>query len=133
MNLRFRGFQKGGIVPVLCLVIGFAAPAAAQLRRGATMGTVSNNFTQPQILNADTDPTLRYPIASVPGMTCASAVYGWLDISHAGIHFKVVQPLNKQDAGFDAHTADISEVKIWQTSVKFRIGPKKHVIFYRSY
>jgi len=132
-GLKLRIWLKGGAVTFLCLMIGFASTAAAQMKstkRGGTIVSDTSNFVQPQLLNAGTEPTLRYPIASLPGITCASVVYGWLDISHAGIHFKVVQPLNKMDAEFDARTADISEVKIWQTSVKFRIGSKKHVIFY---
>jgi len=132
MGMRLRGLGRGCLVPFLCLVIGIASAAPAQraAKRGGTIISDTNDFIQPQLLNAGTDPTLHYPIASLPGMTCAGVVYGWLDISHAGIQFKVVQPLNKLEAGFEARTADISEVKIWQTSVRFRIGSKKHVIFY---
>ena len=107
-----------------------AAAAQFAKRERAPVLSNTNSLAQPQLLNPDTDPTLRYPIASLPGLTCASLVYGWLDISHSGIHFKVAQPLNKLEDGFDALPADISEVKIWQTSVKFKIGQKKHVIFF---
>ena len=90
----------------------------------------TSSFTQPQLLNADTDPTLRYPIGSLVGMLCASMAYGWLDISHAGIHFKVVQPLKRLDQGFDIRTGEISEIKIWQQSIRFHSGSKKYTIFY---
>ena len=91
---------KGRIVPFLCLIIGFASAAPAHAensKRSGTMVSDTNNFTQPQLLNADTDPTLRYPIGSLVGTLCASMAYGWLDISHAGMHFKVVQPLKRLD------------------------------------
>jgi hypothetical protein len=90
----------------------------------------ANNFTQPQLLNVGADPTLRYPIGSLVGALCASMAYGWLDISHAGIHFKVVQPLKRLDQGFDIRAGEISDIKIWQQSIRFRSGSKKYTIFY---
>jgi hypothetical protein len=92
----------------------------------------TNNVDQPQILNADTDPTLRYPIGSLVGTLCASMAYGWLDISHAGIHFKVVQPLKRLNDGFDIRTGEISDIKIWQNSIRFHSGSKKYTIFYAT-
>ena len=90
----------------------------------------TSSFTQPQLLNADTDPTLRYPIGSLVGTLCASMAYGWLDISHTGIHFRVVQPLKRLDQGFDIRTGEISDIKIWQQSIRFHSGSKKYTIFY---
>ena len=132
MDAGFTGFRRGYVVVFLSLVVGTAGAAQMQkaTRRGESAPSYTSGFDQPQLINAETEPTLHYPIASLPGMTCASVVYGWLDISRGHVQFKVVQPPNKMEDSFEAAPAELSEVKIWQTSVKFRIGPKKHVIFY---
>jgi hypothetical protein len=135
MGPRRRGLGKGGIVLLLCLIIAFASAAPAQERASKRGGTMLSNvdiFTQPQLLNADTNPTLRYPIGSLVGALCSSMAYGWLDISHTGIHFKVVQPLKRLNEGFDLRAGEISDIKIWQQSIRFRSGPKKYTVFYAS-
>jgi hypothetical protein len=127
------GLRKYCTVFFLCLIMGFAPAAQAQRKaskRGGTGLSSTNNFTQPQLLNADTDPTLRYPIGSLVGSLCSSMAYGWLDISRTSIHFKVVQPLKRLDQGFDIHAGEISDITIWQQSIRFRGGSKKYTIYY---
>jgi hypothetical protein len=134
MDPNRRGLVKGGIVFFLCLIFGFASTAPAQRTSKRTGTTLPNSFdfTQPQLLNADTNPTLRYPIGSLVGSLCSSMAYGWLDISRTSIHFQVVQPAKRLNEGFDIRIGEISDIKIWQQSIRFRSGSKKYTIYYAS-
>ncbi len=132
MSLNRGGFRLSRKVLFLSLIICLASVAVAQRASKRPGKTITDTVDSigPQLLNADTNPTLRYPIASFAGMLYASMVYGWLDISHAGIHFQVVQPPGKLDEAFDATAGEVSEMKISQNCIKFRLGAKKHTIFY---
>ncbi len=131
MGLRSGRGRKAGAVLFLCLMAGFISPQAAQSAKKQDKLTFDvPPFTQPQLLNSDTNPTLRYPVASLPGVWCPSTVFGWLDISRDGIRFSVVQPPNKTKEEFEARWAEINEIKTEQATVSFRIGKKKHVISY---
>ena len=135
MCLNRSGLRNGGLVILLLLMIGVVPDAVGQGRmskRGGTVATGTNSFTQPQLLNAATDPTLRYPIGSLVGSLCASMAYGWLDVSRTSIHFKVVQPLKRLEQGFDIQKADIGSTKIVEQAIRFRGGSKKYTIYYAS-
>ena len=132
MSLNLRWLRNLTAVPLLCLIIGFASPASAQRasKRSGTVPSETSTFAQPQLLNAATDPTLRYPIGSLVGSLCASMAYGWLDISRTSAHFKVVQPLKRVNEGFEIRPGEISDIKIWQQAIRFRGGSKKYTIYY---
>jgi hypothetical protein len=93
--------------------------------------SISNTTVQPQLLNADTNPTLRFPVARISG-TVSSASYGWLDVSRRGIHYAVAQPPKRLADGFDASTAEIRDISLEEhfNTVNFRGGRKRYLIFY---
>ncbi|MGE5326893.1 MAG: hypothetical protein ACM3NO_07625 [Deltaproteobacteria bacterium] len=85
---------------------------------------------KPELLNADTDPTLRYPVASFSGWSVFSTSYGWFDISKEGIRYTVEEPKGKQDESFDSPAGEISDVEIQYAYLRFRTGKKKRTVFY---
>ncbi len=125
--------QRILLLSFLILTATSVAAAQAKSKKMSRLAdpAMSNTAVQPQLLNADTSPTLRYPIARA-GLTVTSVSYGWLDITHAGIRFTVVQPPNKMDDAFNAATADIRDLKLEErnNTITFRNGNKRNSIFY---
>lgn len=87
-------------------------------------------MTKPQLLNADSDPTLRYPILNMSGSSIFSLSYGWLDINREGIHYTVVQPDKKKNESYAAGFNDLSEIKLKRNFLEFRHLKKRERIFY---
>jgi hypothetical protein len=113
------------------------ASAAGQARKkskASAGGGVPDDYTKPQLLNADTNPTLRYPAASFSGWSVKSSSYGWLDVTRQRIRFAVVQPADKISEGFDMANTEITELKIENSYLMFHRGAdkKKYMIFYLS-
>ena len=97
------------------LIINVTSVATAQRAKIISKGTVSaqsNDIVRPQLLNGDTNPTLRFPIARQSGIRLSKFSYGWLDISGGKIHYTVDQPPEKLNEGFDASTAEIRSLKL---------------------
>ncbi len=55
----------------------------------------------PKLLNAGTNPTLRYPVMRYSGLSVKSFSCGWFDVTRTGVRYIVVQPENKESEGFD--------------------------------
>jgi hypothetical protein len=128
---RYRG-RAILLLLVLGGVAGDLLGAAGQLARRKRSAAREDygEVAKPQLLNADTDPTLRYPIASFSGWSIHSTSYGWLDVTRRGIHYRVVQPEGKRDEGFEASLEELDEIKLVYAYLQFRISNKKHTIFY---
>ena len=124
------------VLLLLSLIIGasdlFGQLASGSRRRGrkAAQDEDLSEITKPELLNADTNPTLRYPIASFSGWSIFSTSYGWLDVTRKGIRYTVVEPPKKIDEGFEADLNEISDLKSQMSYLLFRVSNKKHTIFY---
>ena len=136
MSLNREGWQKGRWALALFLMVSMTSAAAAQFarkgssRRGGRVDDADiEDALKPQLLNADTNPTLRYPIGNISGWSVNSLSYGWLDVSQGRIHYSVMQPAGKLNEGFDIPTGEISEVKI-EMYLQFHRDKKKFNIFY---
>jgi len=127
-------WQKCRSALVSFLIISVSSAAAAQFarkgssKRGGGEGDIEDAL-KPQLLNADANPTLRYPIGNISGWSVRSLSYGWLDVTRDRIHYSVVEPAGKADEGFDIPTAEIIDVKI-QMYLEFRRDKRKFNIFY---
>lgn len=133
ISLNLPGWGMSRTVRLLCLIlsVSMVAPAGQFAKRVKKPDAPNiDALLKPQLLNADTDPTLRYPIASFSGWSVFSTSYGWLDVTRKGIHYSVVDPPGKVAEGFSYSAGEISEVKLVQTYVTFRTPAKKHTIFY---
>jgi len=84
---------------------------------------------RPTLLNADTDPTLRFPILSMPG-SVFTITYGWLDISRNSVRYQVVEPPRKADHAFEVQRAAINDLHLNGSVIWFRSPKKKQMVFY---
>jgi len=127
----YRSFWALGI---LLLVVGATAIAAGGSRkRGVSDQDPSlTGITKPQLLNADTNPTLRYPVVSFSGWSVLSASYGWLDVSRETVRYTVVTPPKKASEGFLLPFKELREVKLAQSHLTFRGLNKKYDVFYMA-
>jgi len=105
------------------------ARRAKRNAKNAYNGDLSD-IVRPQLLNADSDPTLRFPILNMSGVSIFSLSYGWFDISRKGIRYTVVQPDKKKDESYEAGSSDIGEIKVSHNFLEFRHGKKREKIFY---
>jgi hypothetical protein len=111
-----------------------SAGQAARKKSRTGSSAAPDDYTKPQLLNADTAPTLRYPVASFSGWSVKSTSYGWFDVTRQGIRFSVVQPADKISEGFNMSSAEITDLKIDQTYLMFHRGAdkKRYSVFYLS-
>ncbi|MHB8653201.1 MAG: hypothetical protein ACYDA9_04895 [Terriglobia bacterium] len=81
-------------------------------------------------MNADSDPTLRFPILNMSGLSIFSDSYGWFDINRRGIRYTVVQPDKKTNESYESGFSDIGEIKTSHNFLEFRHGKKREKIIY---
>jgi hypothetical protein len=128
--------QRCGWLAFLLIFICGVNAGGAQFARGAKRSAKNadngdlSDIVRPQLLNADSDPTLRYPILNMSGVSIFSLSYGWFDISRKGIQYTVVQPDKKKDESYEAGFNDIGEIKVSHNFLEFRHGKKREKIFY---
>ncbi|HMD86619.1 MAG TPA: hypothetical protein VKO18_18180 [Terriglobia bacterium] len=128
----------GRTVLLLLIIMSVAsAVAVGQARkksRGGAGSASPDDYLKPALLNADANPTLRYPVASFSGWSVKSTSYGWFDVTRNGIRYGVVQPAEKMSEGFDMSVAEITDLKIEQAYLMFHRGTekKRYALFYLS-
>jgi len=131
--LNFSRMERIVLLSILIIAVPVFASAQAKARKKSRLGepAMSNTAIQPQLLNADTNPTLRFPIGRA-SLSVSSVSYGWLDITRTGIHYTVEQPPKKLADGFSASAAEIRDLKLQDrnNTVAFRDGNKRETIFY---
>ncbi len=132
-NPKERKFIRCTLALVLSTVFLSAADAAQLARRKSKISAAEEDyegFTKPQLLNADTNPILRYPVANFSGWSVFSTSYGWFDVSRDGIRFTVVEPASKKNEGYEASSNEINDIKVQQSYLRFYTGKKHRTIFY---
>jgi hypothetical protein len=115
----------------LFLMIPSSLPAAKRKTKPAAVEDIGD-LPKPQLLNADTNPTLRYPAASFSGWSVFSTSYGWFDVTKDGVRYTPVEPKGKLDEGFESPFADISDVQLKYAYLYFKTSRKKRTVFYMS-
>lgn len=119
---------------LLLLLITVANSLLAQFGRRKSSKRAAEeepeDLPKPQLLHSETNPTLRYPIASFSGMTVFSTSYGWLDVSRNVVRYTPVQPRGKLEEGFEAAPGAIYDVKIQSGYLRFHAANKHRTIFY---
>lgn len=101
----------------LFIIMSIASAAAiGQARKKSKIGgggASPDDYTKPQLLNADANPTLRYPAASFSGWSVKSTSYGWFDVTRNGVRYGVVQPADKISEGFDMSSSEITDLRAY--------------------
>jgi hypothetical protein len=83
------------LVPCLKVEAIQLARAAKAQKAGSTPSDVGD-APKPQLLNADSNPTLRYPVA----VWESSVSCGWLDVTRTGVSYSVVESGARGKAAF---------------------------------
>lgn len=113
------------------LSLAFSANAAQRRKsRPTSAGEDLGEIPKPELLNADSQPTLRYPAASFSGWSVFSTSYGWFDVTKNGIRYTVVEPEGKRNESFEATASDISDLELKYAYLYFRTSNKKRTVFY---
>jgi hypothetical protein len=86
-----------------------------------------SSIVRPALVNAQTDPTLRFPVMSMPG-SVFSITYGWLDITSSTIRYTVVQPTSKAGHDFEVSRFAVGDLQLNKTVLSFK-SPKKEQKF----
>jgi len=126
---------------VLTLNLLFLAVSSLQAagQWGGTGGRLSHerfdptefaSSVKPQVLNADSNATLRYPIVNFAGISVYSVSYGWLDVSRGAVHYSVVTPPSKSKDTFEVPHKEIRDVRMAHSSLTFHGPAKKYDLFY---
>jgi hypothetical protein len=88
-----------------------------------------SSIVRPQLVNAQTDPTLRFPIMNTGG-SVFSITYGWLDISNSTVRYTVVQPTSKSGHSFEAPRFQIEDLRLSRECLMFKASKKGKVLIY---
>jgi hypothetical protein len=122
--------------------LGQAAVPVAPARGAAWQPVAESAANLPadvQLINADTNPTLRFPIShSIFRSTGFVAFklsnsYGWLEITRGSVRYAVVRQtgtFKDNDEGFDIAQAEIIDLRIENNVVQFRVHKTRHFIGY---
>lgn len=121
---RARSFLL--LVIMLVGISGVAAQKAARQR--ANPDSTSNDNLRPQLLNAETNPTLRFPIARMGHMN-GTLSFGWLDISRSTVRYQVEQPPGKSQDSFEVPRQQVRVIGFQGLFLEFS-NPKYNRIFY---
>jgi len=137
-SLRYFGRTAFFLVLITIVTLG---TAAAQVRKKSKAGSGAEpvaaspiEFTKPELLNADTNPTLRYPVAAsvYQSVYAGYLAYGWFEVTRTGIHFSVVEPVKRSAEGFYLPTWQLKRAEI-NESTELAVstdGTSWHCLFY---
>jgi hypothetical protein len=128
------------VLVVLCIGLGFLSTALARIAPQAA-GPSTHFPSDVQLLNAESNPTLRFPIShssyswSMVKLVRVRASYGWLEITRDSVRYTLTRQTQAtknedEDAGFDITRADIVDPKIQYNVVAFHARGKRNYIAY---
>jgi hypothetical protein len=133
VKIRRQGWTVFSLVLLAAVFLGITSSLSAQRRKSkAALDEDTGELPKPQLLNADTNPTLRFPVASFSGWSVFSTSYGWFDVTKSGIRYTPVEPPGKLNEGFEASFQDISNIELKYAYLYFRTGNKRRTVFYTS-
>jgi len=128
MNLGDRR-RSGADLLLFVMLAGISSAAAEKVaRQSGRPEPSSNDIPYPQLLDADTNPTLRFPIARMGHMN-ATISFGWLDISRNLVRYHVEQPADKSQDSFEESRQQIRGLDFQGPFLEFS-NPKLQRIFY---
>jgi hypothetical protein len=125
-----RVILAGLLMAGLCLA-SFPQTAAARRRRPSPSSVQSFDSVKPRLLNADTNPALRFPIAYIYRAFGPGISFGWLDITRKEVRYVAEQPASQTGKGFETTRAEIRESKIDKSGfLHLETSKGKYTIFY---
>ena len=132
MSLGLKSRVRSGAALFLFFMLAGVAVAASQkpVRQTGKPQPSSNDNARPQLLNTDTNPTLRFPIARMGHMN-STISFGWLDVSRNSVRYHVEQPPGKSQDSFEVPRQQIRGLDFQGLFLEFS-SPKLQRIFYLS-
>ena len=121
MSLNPTGWCWWRTALLLFLFLSVPSTGRAKTKKGNDSDIT--NIVRPDLVNAETDPTLRFPIMSAGG-SVFSITYGWLDISNSTIRYTVVQPTSKSGHSFEVSRLAIGDLRL-QRGMAHVQGPQE--------
>ncbi len=114
---------------VLPLFLFLSIPSVGLTRTKRGVDSDITNIIRPELVNAQTDPTLRFPIMSTGG-SVFSITYGWLDISNSTIRYSVVQPTSKSGHSFQVSRFAIGDLWLNREWITFKAPKKEEMLIF---
>jgi len=130
--MRCDPWDRYGWRTGMLLILLFSQPLAGPAKtKGSRQGGDSDlsYIIRPELVNAQTDPTLRFPVMRAGG-SVFSISYGFLDISNSIVRYTVVQPASKSDHSFQVPRTEINTVRFNREWLTFKAGNKGHLVIY---
>ena len=126
--VRWGGWRK-----VLFLIVFLSVPCVMLAStRGRNKGGGDfdlSGIVHPDLVNAPSDPTLRFPVMRTGG-SFFSITYGWLDLSNSTIRYTVVQPTNKSSHSFTVSRLGVTDIRVASGFVTFRSDKRREMFTY---
>ena len=114
---------------VLPLFLFLSIPSVGLTRTKRGVDSDITNIIRPELVNAQTDPTLRFPVMSTGG-SVFSITYGWLDISNSTVRYTVVQPTSKAGHSFVVSRFAIGNLRLNREWLSFKAPKKEEMLIY---
>lgn len=102
------------------IFLGTVPVQAAIVKRSKTADLDLSDIVRPQLVNAQTDPTLRFPIMCMSN----GVTYGWLDITHTTVSYTEVVPTHRSNRAFVVSRFALHDLRFNRNMLSFR-SPKK--------
>lgn len=130
MRPNSKGWCGWRAVLLLFLFLGVPSAGLAAAKKSKKSGDFDlTGIVRPDLVNAQTDPTLRFPIMRTGG-SVFSITYGWLDISNSTIRYTVMQPPSKASQSFTVSRFAISDLRLNREWLGFRASKKGEMLIY---
>jgi hypothetical protein len=132
MSSNSAGWCELRKVVLLSLLLSLPLGGLAKTRGSNKGGDFDlGGIVRPDLVNGQSDPTLRFPVMSMPG-SVFSITYGWLDISSSTIRYTVVQPTRKSDHAFEVSRFAIVNLRLNRDYLVFKSPKKGQILIYLS-
>lgn len=103
------------------LILGVMSVEPATAKRSKKNGDLDlSGIVRPELINAQSDPTLRFPVMNLSG----AVTYGWLDITSNTVSYLEVQPARRSNRTFSVSRFALGNLRFNGMFLVFK-SPKK--------
>ncbi|MFZ0959822.1 MAG: hypothetical protein WAO35_02875 [Terriglobia bacterium] len=124
-NSTVRRCWRSGLLLFLFLSVTSVGVAKTKGSRGSG-DTDLSNIIRPELMNAGSDPTLRFPVMSTVG----AITYGWLDITSSTIRYTEMQPSRRSTRSFAVSRYAISNLEFNRSTLAFKVSKRWQQLIY---
>ena len=129
MSLKLAGWCWWRTVLLLFLFLFLCIPSMGRAKTKKGNDSDISSIIRPALVNAQTDPTLRFPVMNTGG-SVFSITYGWLDISNSTIRYTEVQPTRKSGHTFEVSRLAIGDLRLNREWLSYKAPKKREMLIY---